>query len=402
MSRHPSVLAGLDVFLAGAGRPWRKARLGLIVHQASATTGLEPAVDALSRAGFTVQALFAPEHGLEGALQDQARVGPFRHPRLGIRVHSLYGDPKRPEEFAKLSPSDEALDKLDALVIDLQDIGVRYYTFVWTMALAMAACARRGKPFLVLDRPNPLGGDVLEGNLPNPKFLSFVGLRPVPVRHGLTAGELALWLNETSAAASRADLTVIPMKGWRRRMWGDQTGLPWIMPSPNMPHLGTATVYAGMCLVEGTNLSEGRGTTRPFELIGAPGLDGRALAETLNDGRVPGAFFRACAFRPAFHKWAGQICRGVQVHVTDRDRFPSFRAGLELIAAARRLHPGTFAWAPPPYEYESRRLPFDLLSGGDDIRRGLASGVSPARLESSWREDRRRFRARTRRFHLYD
>jgi uncharacterized protein YbbC (DUF1343 family) len=363
---------------------------------------LEPAADALARAGFTVQALFAPEHGMEGALQDQTPVGPSRHPRLGLPVHSLYGDPTRAREFARLSPSDQALEKLDALVFDLQDIGVRYYTFVWTMALAMAACARRGKPFLVLDRPNPLGGDVMEGNLPDPDFLSFVGLHPVPARHGLTAGELALWLNETSAAEPRADLTVIPMKGWRRRMWGDQTGLPWIMPSPNMPTLDTAAVYAGMCLVEGTNISEGRGTTRPFELIGAPWLDGPALAETLNDVRIPGAFFRACAFRPAFHKWSGHVCRGVQVHVTDRDRFPSFLAGLELIAAVRRLRPGKFSWASPPYEYESRKLPFDLLSGDDEIRRGLERGVSPSRLESSWREDRRRFRARTRPFHLYE
>lgn len=393
------VLPGLDAFLQRRGGEFRGARIGLICHQASVTSKLEPAPDAFRRVGLRLTALFAPEHGLSGALQDQIAVGDARDARLDVPVHSLYGDPAKPEEFSRLSPSDRSLREVDVLVFDLQDVGVRYYTFLWTMALAMKTAARLKKPFVVLDRPNPLGGEVLEGNMPDPLFSSFVGLYPVPVRHGLTAGEMARLLNARHGLGT--DLHVIPMKGWKRKMWFDRTGLPWVMPSPNMPALDTAAVYAGGCLLEGTNMSEGRGTTRPFEVVGAPYIEGPALAEALNREKLPGVRFRAAAFQPSFHKWAGRPCGGVQVHVTDRDVFPSFLAGLVLVQTVRRLWPEPFAWKAPPYEYETEKKPFDLLCGTDRVRRSLEKNVPPGKMETSWRPERARFNRAARLSHLY-
>src|SRR5262249_46950024 len=245
--------------------------------------------------------------GIAGAAQDHARVGSTTDHATGLPVVSLYD--------RALAPREALLSGLDALVVDLQDVGARYYTFVWTTALCMQACARAGVPVVVLDRPNPLGGLRMEGNLPDPRAASFVGLYPLPARHGMTIGELAAYLNETHALG--CDLTVVPMQGWRRAMRWEDTGLPWVAPSPNMPTPDTARVYPGGCLIEGPNLSEGRGTTRPFELVGAPFLDGRRLATALGRRALPGVAFRPAVFRPAFHKYRGQLCGGVQVHVTD-------------------------------------------------------------------------------------
>jgi uncharacterized protein YbbC (DUF1343 family) len=390
------VLTGLDRASRRLPARWRGLRAGLICHQASVTRALQPAPEALRRAGLRLAALFAPEHGLHGALQDQVAVS---FGKSGIPHHSLYGDPADPSQFSRLSPSPGALKGLGLLLFDLQDVGVRYYTFVWTMALAMAACARAGVRFAVLDRPNPLGGVKTEGNLPDTAFLSFVGLHPVPVRHGLTAGELALYLNGTLRLG--AGLEVVPMTGWRRDLWFEETGLPWVAPSPNMPTPDTAVVYAGGCLYEGTNLSEGRGTTRPFELVGAPYVDGSRLASALRAERLPGAVFRPCVFRPAFHKWAGRDCGGVQVHVADRRTFDAFRTGLAVVRAARRLHPRDFRWKEPPYEFVTDRLPFDLLCGTDAVRKKLEAGASLRPLEAAWRADRARFRRAAAPFLLY-
>src|SRR2546427_6984299 len=254
--------------------------------------------------------------------------------------------------------------------------------FVWTMALTMRVCARAGVAVVVLDRPNPLGGAVVEGNVPDPAFASFVGLYPLPARHGLTIGELAAYLNERHALG--CNLTVVSMKGWRRAMLWESTGLPWVAPSPNMPTPDTARVYPGGCLVEGTNLSEGRGTTRPFEWIGAPYLDGHRYADALNALGLPGVHFRPARFAPTFHKWAGRLCDGVQVHVTDRARFKPFLAGLALIAVARRQGRTRFAWRRPPYEFEKRRLPIDILCGTDTIRRAIERGAAVSTIEHSW------------------
>ncbi len=385
-----SVLAGLDVLCRRLPSLLSGRRVGLLCHQASVTRDLENAADVIGgQRGARLDALFAPEHGLAGAAQDHAAVATERSGPRGLAVHSLYG--------GRLAPSPRMLAGLDALVVDLQDVGARYYTFVWTMALALRACAGAGVPVIVLDRPNPLGGERIEGNLPDPGFSSFVGLYPLPARHGMTIAELAAYLNETHALG--CDLTVVPMQGWRRAMRWEDTGLPWVAPSPNMPTPDTARVYPGGCLVEGTNLSEGRGTTRPFELVGAPFLDGARLARALGRRGLRGVGFRAAAFEPTFHKWRGRRCEGVQVHVTDAERFRPFATYLALIAEARRQAPRHFRWRRPPYEFERRRLPFDLLSGGEALRRAIERGVPLRRLEADWRPGLARF-ARARRPYL--
>lgn len=378
MSR--KVLCGLDRFLGPLGRPWKKRRLGVIVHSASVTHQLEHAVDALRRNGFRIAALFAPEHGLSADLQDQATVQGTRDLRTGLPVFSLYGK--------TLSPTPALLAKIDAMVFDLQDIGVRYYTFIWTMALAMKACAEAGKPFIVLDRPNPLGGEKMEGNMPDPDYASFVGLLPLPVQHGMTVGELARHFNRTQKW--NTDLHVIPMIGWRRSMRFNDTGLPWVLPSPNMPTLDTATVYGGMCLLEATNLSEGRGTTRPFEIVGAPYIDGPRLAQALVTQKLPGVRFRPLNFRPTFNKWANTLCGGVQLHVTDPARFRSFRTGLTLIQTVHRQCP-QFRWKSPPYEYETKKKPLDILCGTNLIRQAIENKKDLSPLENSWQSKRRSF-----------
>ncbi len=385
-----AVLSGLDVLLGRLRTLLGGQSVGLLCHPASVTADLTPAAEALMRVkGVKLRRLFAPEHGITGAAQDLVLVGHEKDPLTGLPVMSLYG--------RRLDPDPRALEGLDALIVDLQDVGARYYTYNWTMALAMKAAARANLPVIVLDRPNPLGGERLEGNWPEAGWSSFVGLYPLPIRHGMTMGELAGYLNDRHELG--CDLTVVPMLGWRRGMAWEDTGLPWVAPSPNMPTPDTARVYPGGCLVEGTNLSEGRGTTRPFEWIGAPYLDGPRLARALERRGLPGVRFRPVGFEPAFHKWKSQRCGGVQIHVTDAARFKPFAAYLALIAEARRQAPRHFRWRRPPYEFERVRLPMDLLCGGPGIRRAIERGVSLARLETSWRPDLARF-ARARRPYL--
>jgi uncharacterized protein YbbC (DUF1343 family) len=369
------VRSGLEVLLAGRGTLLRGRRLALLAHQASVNGDLEHAASLLRdapRARLT--RLFAPEHGLWGAAQDHAAIARARDPVTGLPVLSLYG--------RRRAPTAAMLAGLDALVVDLQDIGARYYTFVWSTTLAMGACARAGVPVIVLDRPNPLGGHVVEGNLPHRAFASFVGLYPLPARHALTIGELATYINRQYRLG--CELTVVPMQGWRRSMLWEDTGLPWVAPSPNMPTPDTARVYPGGCLIEGTNLSEGRGTTRPFEWVGAPYLDAHRYAEGLERLRLPGVRFRPVRFRPTFHKWAGRLCGGVQVHVEHRGRFKPFLTGLALLAVARQQARRRFAWRRPPYEFELKRLPIDILLGTDAIRRRLERGAALAELERGW------------------
>jgi uncharacterized protein YbbC (DUF1343 family) len=372
--------------------PVRGLRVGLVVNPSSITTRLEHASTALSaRRGMKIVALFGPEHGIAADAQDLVEVGHSRDRETGLPVYSLYGETR--------VPTAPMLAGLDAMVFDVQDVGSRYYTFVYTMLHVMEACAREGKRVVVLDRPNPIGGEVVDGNVLDPDYRSFVGLHPLAVRHGMTAGELALMFREELSLD--VDLHVVPMKGWRRRMTYEDTGLPWVLPSPNIPTVDTAFVYPGGCLVEGTNLSEGRGTTRPFELVGAPWLDGPALARALEKERIPGAGFRAAAFTPTFQKHAGLLCRGVQVHVLDRTRFPAFLAYLLLVHHARRQDPARFAWRDPPYEYELVKLPFDILCGTDRVRKAVEAGVSPKRLVPAWRREIAPFRKRRARYLLY-
>jgi uncharacterized protein YbbC (DUF1343 family) len=340
---------------------------------------------------FRLTALFGPEHGVWANAQDLIEVEDSRDPATGLPVKSLYGKTR--------IPTAEMLAGLDALVFDLQDVGARYYTFIYTMLHALTACAERGIRFVVLDRPNPLGGLVVDGNVLQEEYRSFVGLHPLAVRHGMTVGELALLFRDELGLT--VDLTVVRMRGWRREMTFEETGLPWIAPSPNMPTVDTAFVYPGGCLIEGTNVSEGRGTTRPFEHVGAPWLDAWRLARDLEKERLPGVRFRPAFFSPTFHKYAGRLCGGVQVHVTDRRRFRAFLTYLMVMAHARHQDPARFAWRDPPYEYEYVKRPIDVLSGTDAVRRAIETGVSPRRLLADWEPDLRAFRRRRARHLLY-
>ena len=254
------------------------------------------------------------------------------------------------------------LTALDVLLVDLQDVGARYYTFVWTLYLCMRACEKGGITVVVLDRPNPINGTMTEGPLLDPNYKSFVGMHPIPVRHGRTIGELAQQFH--NEAFPNCELTVLPMKHWQRTMWFDETGRQWVMPSPNMPTLDTATVYPGMCLLEATNISEGRGTTRPFEIFGAPFINAETLCQELNALRLPGLFFRENYFQPMFQKFAGELCSGAQIHVTCRNEFRPFQTGIEIIRVIRKLYPDQFSWKQPPYEYETEKLPIEILLGG--------------------------------------
>jgi uncharacterized protein YbbC (DUF1343 family) len=298
-----------------------------------------------------------------------------------------------------LRPTAEQLRNLDALVIDLQDVGSRYYTFQATMLLCLEAASAHGLKTVLLDRPNPLGGDVVEGPDLRPGFESFVGLHPLATRHGMTIGELArLYQAERRLTGA---LEIIPCDGWRRDMDFEQTGLPWVLPSPNMPTVETAFVYPGQCLVEGANLSEGRGTTRPFELCGAPWIDARRLADRLEAEGLPGVRFRPAWFQPTFHKFAGQTCGGVQLHVLDRQSYRPVRTSLALLAAIRELSGDRFAWRTEPYEFVSDRPAIDLLFGSDRERLGLEAGVPASELARAWEVEEEAFRRRRRDFLLY-
>ncbi|MFQ5897198.1 MAG: exo-beta-N-acetylmuramidase NamZ domain-containing protein [Candidatus Methylomirabilia bacterium] len=386
------VLPGLEVLLRERVTRLRGKRVGLLAHPASVDSQLQHALDLLgSLRGVKLASLFAPEHGLRGQAQDHVEIRSGKDSRAGLTVQSLYG--------RRRAPTRESLAGLDVLVVDLQDVGARYYTFVWTMTLAMGACGQAGVELLILDRPNPLGGRRVEGNLLDPSFASFVGLSPIPVRHGLTIGELARLVNHRHRLRCR--LEVVPMRGWQREMTWEETGLSWVSPSPNMPTPETARVYPGACLLEGTNLSEGRGTTRPFEYAGAPFMDPHRWAETLNDLDLPGVHFRPCSFRPTFHKYGGRICGGVQWHVLDPDRFKPYLTGLALVATARRLAPRRFAWRKPPYEFEWKKLPIDLLCGSDRIRKALEAGRPLHQIEASWQRELAAFNRLRRPFLLY-
>ncbi len=367
--------SGFDVLCAERLDLVRGRRVGVLCHPASVSADLTHVIDRLVEAGVRPARLFGPEHGVRGEAQDMIGVADDSDRRTGIPVVSLYGD-----TFESLAPTPADLAGLDVLLIDLQDVGSRYYTYVWTMALALGAAARAGVAAVVLDRPNPLGGRAIEGGTVREAYQSFVGLGAVPVRHGLTIGEVARlcagglpWGGTRFARAMDLDLTVVPMRGWTRSMSFGQTGLPWVMPSPNMPTPDTALVYPGQCLFEATNLSEGRGTTRPFELCGAPFLDGYAWAAALGelaarDHSLPGVVFRPLTFRPTFHKFAGQSCGGVQLHVTDRGTFRPYLTGLALLATARRLAPRDFRWRSEPYEFVADPPAIDLLTGSDEAR----------------------------------
>ncbi len=361
---------GLDRLLENPRPILNGARIGLLANPTTVTRDLQHAAPLLAaHPDIALVRLFGPEHGLYGAAQDMIDVDDANDPWTKLPVRSLYGNTE-----ASLSPTARDVSDLDALVFDIQDIGSRYYTYAATMALCMRVAAREKKQLIVLDRPNPIGGIAVEGGGLASHLESFVGLFPTPQRHGMTVGELARLYNATYAIG--CDLTVVPCEGWRRDKYFDNTGLPWVMPSPNMPTLDTALVYPGMCLLEGTNLSEGRGTTRPFELFGAPFIDARDLARELDKMRLPGVRFRPCYFRPTFHKFGGQSCGGVQLHVTDRQGFLPYRTGIAVLIAVRHLYPGDLRWRTDTYEFRHDVPALDLLTGLTEVREAIDAGRS--------------------------
>jgi uncharacterized protein YbbC (DUF1343 family) len=399
-----AVETGLEVLCAERLALCQGRRVGVLCNPASVTSELVHVVDRLIAAGIRPRRLFGPEHGVRGEAQDMIGVEEERDRRTGIPVSSLYGD-----SIGSLTPTPPALAEIDVLLVDLQDIGSRYYTYVWTMALAMQAAAKAGVQVVVLDRPNPIGGVDIEGGAVDAGYESFVGLGSIPVRHGLTIGEIARlvqaglpWGGPRFAAPLDVDLEVVPVRGWRRRELFGATGLPWVLPSPNMPTIDTAIVYPGLCLIEGTNVSEGRGSTRPFEIIGAPFVDGYRLAERLGAHDLPGVRFRPLSFRPTFHKHAGKSCGGVQLHVTDRMTFRPYRTGVALLRELWALGDGSFAWRTEPYEFVSDRLAIDLLTGGDAVRLGIERGLPLEEIFATWLPAERAFAERRRPYLLYE
>jgi uncharacterized protein YbbC (DUF1343 family) len=376
-----TVRLGADVLLDS--RRLRGSRVGVVCNHASVGPGFRHIVDRLHDAeGVHLTAIFGPQHGFRSDVQDNMVETPHGDDTSRqVPVYSLYSDTRE--------PTTEMFRDIDILVIDLQDVGARIYTYIYTMANCLRAAARHGVPVIVCDRPNPIGGRHVEGAALSPGFESFVGQFAIPMRHGLTIGELAAFFNDHFGIG--AALEIAPMERWHRPLSADETGLPWVMPSPNMPTLDSALVYPGTVLFEGTQISEGRGTTRPFELVGAPWVDPDGFAAAMRDLELPGVYFRPAVFVPTFQKHAGETCGGCQIHVVDRDAFRPVRTGVALIAMFRRLDPDRFAWRPPPYEYEHRRPPIDILAGSDALRRQIEAGVPLPAIVESWREDEEAF-----------
>ncbi len=389
-----AVRPGIEILLDRRKDLLKGARVGAVVHPASVLSDLRHSADALFEdRSFRLVSLFGPQHGARGEKQDNMIESEhYRDPDTGLPVHSLYSETRRPAE--------DMLNGLDVLVFDLQDAGARLYTFIQTMAYCMEACAQHGKRMIVVDRPNPINGIQVEGDLLDPAYRSFVGLFPVPMRHAMTAGELALLYNREFGVG--CDLTVVPMEGWRRSRWFDQTGLPWVQPSPNLPTMDSMTVYPGTVLVEGTMLSEGRGTTRPFEYVGSPYIRPRELASRLNSLRLPAVRFRPVYFEPTFQKWAGAMCGGVQLHVEDRNGFEPYLTGIMIISTIRSMYAESFEWRQPPYEYENERLPIEILCGGRRIPDLIERAAGPDEVRESWQPDLQAFLRHRARYLLYE
>jgi uncharacterized protein YbbC (DUF1343 family) len=362
------VTLGLERLLEDRYVGLRGARVGLICNQASVDHSYHHAADLVhSHPQIELRALFGPQHGIRGDVQDNMiETEHSVDRRTGLRVHSLYSETRE--------PTDAMLEDLDVLMFDMQDVGCRIYTFVYTLANCMRAAHRLGKKVIVCDRPNPINGASVAGNILEPEYASFVGQFPLPTRHGMTVGELARMFNEHFSIG--CDLEVIPMEGWKREFWHDETDAPWVMPSPNMPTLDSATVFPGTVHFEGTQVSEGRGTTKPFELIGAPYIDPDAYADRLNALKLDGVFFRSCVFQPTFQKHGGVSCGGVQIHVLNRDSFEPWFAGIAMTKFIHDMYPNEFRWKEPPYEYVYDKNPFDVISGTAKIREAFEQGTA--------------------------
>jgi uncharacterized protein YbbC (DUF1343 family) len=368
-------------------------RIALVANPSSVDSNYHFLVDLfVAEQKWQVVALFGPEHGLRGEMQDQELCDSFRDRATGLPVYSLYGQ--------HLKPTPEMLRGVDSVVFDIQDVGSRYYTFIYTLSYLMEACKESNVEVIVLDRPNPINGVDLEGPVLEAGYESFVGRYPIPIRHGMTVGELALFFHQEFYVNCR--LEVISMEGWRRESYFEETALPWILPSPNMPTVDTAIVYPGMCLLEGTNVSEGRGTTRPFEIFGAPWIEPDSLCRRMEDFHLPGVRFRPLFFQPTFNKYRGQLCGGAQMHITDRRSFLPVKTTLCLLFVFLSDYPQSFRWKDPPYEFVTDRLPIDILWGNSWVRDRLEKGEHPDRIEPDWKDGLDRFRELRRKYLLYD
>jgi uncharacterized protein YbbC (DUF1343 family) len=390
-NRRMPVTLGSDRLLGDASLSG--TRVGVVCNPASIDARFQQVADRFAeRRDVTLAALFGPQHGFRSDVQENMiESGHARDDSRRIPIHSLYSETRE--------PTAEMLRGLDALVIDLQDVGTRIYTYIYTMANCLRAARRHGLKVIVCDRPNPIGGVAVEGPMLMRGFESFVGQYPIPMRHAMTIGELARLFNDEFGIG--ADLQVVAMEGWRRDMYFEETGLPWVMPSPNMPTLDTAVVYPGTVLFEGTNVSEGRGTTRPFELVGAPWVSPERFTDGLNRLALPGVRFRPAIFEPTFHKHAKSCCGGCQIHVTNRETFPAVAAGVALLAAFRGADPARFCWRDPPYEYEAEKLPIDILAGSSELREQIDRGMPVAEIADSWKPGVKEFEQTRQRYLLY-
>lgn len=388
------VKTGIDRIEEMEFEPVRGHKIGLLLNPASVNRKIEHALDIFLRGeGFQIVAIFGPQHGIYGHTQDNMiEWRGFMDERTGLPVHSLYGETRQPTE--------RMLEGIDTLVVDLPDVGSRYYTFLWTAKLCMIACAERGIRVLVLDRPNPIGGQIIEGPTLHPWYRSFVGLSVLPVRHGMTMGELLNMINLEENIG--CDLEIIKMEGWNRNLWFDDTGLPWVIPSPNMPVLKTANVYPGACLLEATNISEGRGTCRPFEIVGAPYINAHRIVEEMNKFCLPGVYLRPLYFQPTFGKHSGSLCGGFQMHITDRQEFRPVKTIITFISLVKKLYPGFFAWKSPPYEYEYVKMPIDILWGDSKLREIVDNEGDISCLFRKMEEDAEKFRLEREKYLFYD
>ncbi len=388
------IKTGLEILLEKPLGATDGKRMGLLSNQAS-TDGrlIHSRIRLQENFGEALTCLFSPQHGFFSEKQDNMIESDHEIDlATGLPLYSLYGESRKPDR--------EMFDKLDILLIDLVDVGTRVYTFLYTMAYCLEAAAAYDKKVIVLDRPNPVGGHMVEGNILEGNCSSFVGLYPLPMRHGLTFGELALFINEEFSCG--AELEVVPMQGWKRSMFFRDTGLPWVFPSPNMPTPETAVVYPGQVIWEGTNISEGRGTTLPFELVGAPFFEHGPILDLLEKTPLPGCFFRSLVFEPTFGKWAGISCRGFQLHVTDSNKFLPYRTSLALLQAVMQLYPNKFLYKDPPYEYEYERLPMDLILGSTNVRKQLENGLPILEIEKQWQGQLATFTSKREKYLLYE
>ncbi|MFS8084456.1 MAG: exo-beta-N-acetylmuramidase NamZ domain-containing protein, partial [Acidobacteriota bacterium] len=387
------IVLGVERLLGEQIDMLRGARVGLVCNQASVDHRFRHAADLFhEHRDVNLTVLFGPQHGIRGDVQDNMiETSHAKDRKTGLPIYSLYSETREPTE--------EMLRDVDVIVFDLQDVGCRIYTFIYTLANCMRAAKKFGKKVIACDRPNPIGGTQVSGNVLDPAFASFVGQYPLPTRHGMTVGELARLFNDEFGIG--CELECVPMEGWLRELWYDETDGPWVLPSPNMPTCDTAAVFPGAVHLEGTQMSEGRGTTRPFELVGAPYIDADRFADALAGLNLPGVYFRSCVFMPTFQKHGGRACGGVQIHVTDRESFEPVIAGIAVVKTAFDMYRDDFRWKEPPYEYEYERNPFDIISGTSRMREAIERGDSLTEIETSWQPSLEEFMATRQRFLLY-